>query len=268
MGTENKYTLDPLLQKVERLPDDLIRYIHSYIDTETKIKMICCEVFPTEKSAEINMMQLRLNLLNFYELNHVYKLPIQGKMIPILDILLEIRYCDLSRFYSYFKNVCNAKTVFPQSTYHKMVKGDGMISHIVHPFAHVLLFGDKTTCKLFHSRYISDIIHHENMKMHFSSKDIITFQDRYTISETKINRSLYFSNHFARIKEIMFLLLIFIRNFQNMKIFDPIIDSTLRNHLYEFLRDFLNSELVYKALIRMRHRQCMKDIRFHTYLHN
>ena len=254
--------LDPFLQKVERLPDEILHYIHSYIDIETKIEIICCGVFPVGECLGINMIQMRLNLLNFYEVNHSYKLPVNGKMTSILDILLEIRHCDLLQFYHHFKCICSPRTILPRSTCISIMKGDGGLSYIPHPVTHMLLYADKTACNMFHSRYISDIIHRENLKPYFTVTDKVTFQDRYTISSfLKTNRSLYISDHLARIKEIMFLLLIFIRNFQNTKTFNSIIDNILRNRLHIFLRDFLNSELVCKAVIRMHHRQCMKSIR-------
>lgn len=266
MVSQTVAILDPFLRKVERLPDDILRYIHSYLDLGTRVEMICYQVFPHEDSMGINMMELRLNLFNFYELNYFYKLPVKGRMVSLLDILLEIRYCDLLKFYRYFQNICDPKTIFPPSTHIHMVRGDGILKTVVHPIANMVLHAEKTTCKNLHSRYISNIVHKENMKPNFSTKEIVTFKERYSIGRSKQIRSLYISDHLTRVKEIMFLLLIFIRNCQKIQSFVSQIDEALRKHLYIFLRDFLNSEIVSKAIARIYHRQSIRQL--HNMFHS
>ena len=99
---------DLFLRKVERLPDDIIRYIHEFMDIETRIQMLTFSMIPEP------IIQTKILSESYYSVfspDNIYyqsKIVIKDKFYSLLDILKNIRFCDLKQFYRRFYRITDS----------------------------------------------------------------------------------------------------------------------------------------------------------------
>lgn len=252
---------DLFLRKVERLPDDIVKYIHEFLHIEIRIQMLTYLMIPEP------IIQTKILSDSYYTIfspDNIYytsKIIVKKELFSVLDILRNIRFCDLKQFYKKFYRITDPKNLL-QNTNIFMKGGDGMIHSAYHPISQLLLRADIGHYS-FNHEYIATLISRRQYPKHYlktSVKDTLTFDMRVKAKQLRKLTSNQYEIHFIIIKELYLLLLLFVRNFQNIESFISEVDYKLRTTLYTFLEEFLNSTLVEKAICRIKFTKCMSEL--------
>jgi hypothetical protein len=249
---------DLFLRKVERLPDDIIKFIHEFLDIETRIKILTYKVVPTG----IQYISTSILLKEHYSFNGDGKYStsevfIKNKPYNLFQILSQIRFCDLKQFYRHIYKLCNRRYIFPDNVHFQLQRGNGTIYTVYHPIVHEL-FRTDVECLHYSQYYMNEQLFERKYNNHYI-KTLFRPQIRVFTLPMQQKCNPKNSLHFKIVKELYLLILLFTRNFQNLRAFVPDIDNTLRETLYIFLREFLNSSLIARAIWRIQFSKCMTE---------
>ena len=175
---------DLFLRKAERLPDDIIKYIHEFLHIETRIQMLTFSMIPEPVIQTKILSDSYYTVFNPDNIYYKSKIVIKDNLYSVLDILRNIRFCDLKQFYRRFYRITDSKTLL-QNTNVYMKGGDGMIHSAYHPISQLLLRADVGHYSFDHE-YISTLISRRHYPKHYiraRASDTFTFNMRLNAKE-------------------------------------------------------------------------------------